>query len=96
MHPFLLNKLDLTEIRIWGNPWQCPCRDELYNWWYDPANDPQKKHKKLPTVKRDGDPSCVFAKSFADVCVYAVDKELDEYYFEYFQPQPIKFCEIFA
>lgn len=87
-----MKRLNLDDIEFWGNPWQCPCREEIYTWHRENI---QKKSFSSVGLSREGDPGCVIAQSFSNVCIYHVDKELIKKYYEEFEQHPIDICGLF-
>lgn len=86
LHDAFLDKLTVEKIRTWANPWQCPCKTKIEKWF-------QKQGKNnRDGLKRERDPVCVYALSFANTCVQYVDPELYIEFLKNFKTYPIQIC----
>lgn len=78
LHQEMMDKVQIETVKLWGNPWQCPCQ-QIINAWI------AKNNKKFSAgVTREEDPSCLYALSFKNNCVPYVDPELYSKYVETF------------
>lgn len=82
----MMDKMTAKDVKIWGNPWQCPCKDIIFRWI-------AKNNKDFDLgLTRDEDPSCIYALSFNQHCVPFVDDELYKTFLMTFETFPIQFC----
>lgn len=78
---FFLDKLTLKRILLLGNPWQCPCLRKIDLW---------TSHHNISTTLNSMDlmkwsaynAVCIYALSFRETCIEAVDQELYDAYYE--------------
>lgn len=78
LHQEMMDKIQIEIVKLWGNPWLCPCQ-QLINAWI------AKNNKDFSAgITREEDPSCIYALSFKNDCVPFVDLELYSKFVETF------------
>lgn len=82
MHQATMDKLKVNRLLIWGNPWQCPCKDIIQKWLNDSSIG----------IIRDEDPTCIYAETFSKHCVPFVDQKLYDDFIKNFEIYPVEFC----
>lgn len=81
----LLDKLEVVEFRIYGNPWHCTCLQSIEHWMTE-------KGVICRQVRNASDPICIYPLSYADKCIETVDNELYRSYVKSLNPPPPPKC----
>lgn len=86
LHQGMMDKIQIEAVKLWGNPWLCPCQ-QVINAWI------AKNNKDFSAgITREEDPSCIYALSFKNQCVPFVDPELYSKFVETFDLFTIDIC----
>lgn len=80
----LLDVFKVDILKIWGNPWQCFCRDKVVKWWHSNSqvSDP---------VNVDRTP-CVNLEKFQGECVEELDQQVYDQFKLFFTPIKVNLC----
>lgn len=81
-------KLNIKQISLDGNPWQCPCLRKMEKW------TPRMRivKTKFKFNNNGSVPNCVVAADFSDVCVPFINSKLQQFYMNSLPTLPRHMC----